>query len=215
MHSIQSPLYLGDMNPSHHDPVQLAVVVGSTRPGRRARSVADLVSERAQTHLGGRAVVEIVDVADAGLPLLDEPMPAAIGAYEHPHTKRWSGTVARFDGFIFVTPEYNHSMPAALKNAIDFLFSEWNDKAAGFVSYGLNGGTRAVEHLRLTLSEVKVACVRSQVALGLFTDFDIPDMTEPGTVTPADHHTDVMNRMFDEVVDWSAALRDLRERAGS
>jgi NAD(P)H-dependent FMN reductase len=66
---------------------------------------------------------------------------------------------------VIVTPEYNHSAPAALKNAIDFLFAEWNDKAAGFISYGLNGGTRAVEHLRLVMAEVKVACVRTTVAL--------------------------------------------------
>jgi NAD(P)H-dependent FMN reductase len=187
---------------------KLAVITGSTRPGRRATQVAEWVRNRATAHLGH--AVDVVDLADLALPLLDEPTPAAIGNYRHPHTKRWAGIVGSFDGFVFVTPEYNHSMPAALKNAVDFLFAEWNDKAAGFVSYGINGGTRAVEHLRLTLAEVKVACVRTQVSLGLFTDFDIPDMAEPGTFTPAEHHDGILARMLGEVVEWSAALRPLR-----
>ncbi|TDP96501.1 NADPH-dependent FMN reductase [Labedaea rhizosphaerae] len=190
--------------------LRLAVITGSTRPGRRATQVAEWVRERAAAHLRERAEVVVLDLADLDLPLLDEPLPAAIGDYRNPHTKNWARLVGSCDGFVFVTPEYNHSMPAALKNAIDFLFAEWNDKAAGFVSYGLNGGTRAVEHLRLTLAEVKVACVRSQVSLGLFTDFDLSDMAEPGTLTPAAHHDDILRRMLDELVDWSTALRPLR-----
>jgi NAD(P)H-dependent FMN reductase len=197
------------------DSLRLAVVTGSTRPGRRATLVAEWVRDHALAHLGARADLAVVDLADLELPLLDEPVPAAIGEYRNPHTKRWARLVDSFDGFVFVTPEYNHSMPAALKNAIDFLFAEWNDKAAGFVSYGLNGGTRAVEHLRLTLAEVKVACVRSQVTLGLFTDFDIPDMSDPGTLAPVDRHDAILARMLDELVDWSTALRSLRDRTGS
>ncbi len=189
---------------------RIAIIVGSTRPQRRARLVADWVRDGAEKHLHGRATVEIVDLADYHLPLLDEPLPAAIGAYTKPHTRRWAEQIASYDGFVFVTPEYNHSVPAALKNAVDFLFSEWNDKAAGFVSYGLNGGVRAVEHLRLTLAEVKVACVRSQVALGLFTDFDIPDIQQPGRLTPAPHHDEILERMLAEVRDWSEALGSLR-----
>ncbi len=195
--------------------IRIAIITGSTRPARRGALVTDWIRDLASdhvTHTDRRVEFEVVDVADAGLPLLDEPIPAAIGDYRHGHTKRWATRIAGFDGFIFVTPEYNHSMPASLKNAIDFLFVEWNDKAAGFVSYGLNGGTRAVEHLRNTLAEVKVACVRSQVALGLFTDFDFDDMAEPGTLTPADHHNDVATRMMDEVIDWATALQPLRSR---
>lgn len=201
-------------SPTHaHAPLRLAVIVGSSRPGRRSRLVADWVADEARTHLRDRAVCDIVDLADIDLPLLDEPMPAAIGDYRHEHTREWARTIASYDGYVLVTPEYNHSMPAALKNAIDYLFAEWNDKAAGFVSYGLTGGTRAVEHLRLTLAEVKVACVRSQVSLNLFTDFDLPDMTQPGTLTPGEHHATVLYRMLDEVCDWATALRSLREPA--
>lgn len=154
---------------------------------------------------------EIVDLAAVGLPLLDEPVPAAIGDYRNEHTRQWAERIASFDGFIFVTPEYNHAIPAALKNAIDYLFAEWHDKAAAFVSYGLNGGVRAVEQLRMTLAEVKVACVRSQVALGLFTDFEISDMTEPGTFTPARHHLPALERMLGELDDWTRALSTLRQ----
>lgn len=192
--------------------MRIAIVVGSTRPGRRGDQVARWVLEqaRARTPVEAGVEYELVDLAEFGLPLLDEPVPAAIGDYRHEHTRRWSERVASFDGFVFVTPEYNHAMPAALKNAIDYLFAEWNDKAAAFVSYGLNGGVRAVEQLRLTLAEVKVACVRSQVALGLFTDFAITDMTEPGTFTPAEHHLSVLDRMLGELAAWADALAVLR-----
>lgn len=115
------------------------IVVGSTRPGRRGEGVAlwvrDIAARRSD------ATFELVDIADFGLPLLDEPAPAAMGPpYRHEHTRRWAATIASFDGFVFVTPEYNHSTCAALKNAIDFLYVEWTDKAAAFVSYGVSGG---------------------------------------------------------------------------
>jgi NAD(P)H-dependent FMN reductase len=195
--------------------VRIAIVMGSTRPNRRVDQVARWVSESAgrRTPAGHDTSYALVDLADFDLPLLDEPQPAAIGGYRNTHTKRWAEAVSSFDGFIFVTPEYNHSLPAAVKNAIDYLFSEWNDKAAGFVSYGLHGGVRAVEHLRLTLGEVKVACVRSQVALSLFVDFELTDMTQAGIFRPADHHIKILDRLFDEVEEWSAALRTLREPA--
>lgn len=195
-------------------PLRIAIVVGSTRPRRRATAVAEWVLTRSRDHFRGRPVeVELVDIADARLPLLDEPVPAAIGEYCRDHTRRWAETVASFDGFVFVVPEYNHSVPAALKNAIDFLFTEWNDKAAGFVSYGVDGGIRAVEHLRLTLAEVKVACVRTQVALGLFSDFEIDDVRQPGRLAPGAHRERVLVRMLDEVVAWAQALRPLRDAA--
>jgi NAD(P)H-dependent FMN reductase len=194
---------------------RIAIIVGSTRPRRRAGLVAGWVAEVATRHLpgSGNTTVEVVDLRNHELPLLDEPVPAAIGDYAHAHTRTWARTIASYDGFIFVTPEYNHSMPAALKNAIDYLFAEWNDKAAGFVSYGLHGGTRAVEHLRLALAEVKIACVRTQVALSLATDFDVTDMTQPGTLSPANHQEPALTRLIDEVESWSQALAPLRAPA--
>jgi NAD(P)H-dependent FMN reductase len=191
---------------------RIAIIVGSTRPRRRAGLVAGWVAEAAGRLQpgGGDTIFEVVDLAGFALPLLDEPAPAAIGEYANAHTREWARTIAGYDGFVFVTPEYNHSVPAALKNAIDYLFAEWNDKAAGFVSYGLHGGTRAVEHLRLALAEVKIACVRTQVALSLFADFDITDMTQPGTLAPGPHQEPTVARMLGEVVAWAQALAPLR-----
>lgn len=192
--------------------IRIAIVVGSTRPGRRGDQVAAWVHDAATARpRGGTEVAyEVVDLAAMDLPLLDEPVPAALGSYRREHTRRWSEQIASFDGFVFVTPEYNHSMPAAVKNAIDYLFTEWHDKAAGFVSYGVAGGVRAVEQLRLVLAEMKVACVRSQVACSLFHDFTIAEMTEPGRFTPADHHGRTLDRMLDELIAWSQALAALR-----
>src|SRR5258705_2623913 len=99
-------------------------------------------------------------------------MPPSMGKYQQPHTKRWAAKIASLDAFVFVSPEYNHGIPAALKNAIDFLFAEWSHKAAGFVSYGGAGGARAVEQLWLVLAEVQVATVRAQLTLPMWTDFD-------------------------------------------
>jgi len=184
---------------------RIAIIVGSTRPGRTADSVARWVYDQAARR--DDAAFEIVDLADHELPHLDEPRPAILGPdYAHPHTQRWSATIASFDAFIFVTPEYNHSVPAVLKNAVDFLFHEWNDKAAGFVSYGLQGGTRAVEHLRAVMSELKIADVRTQVALSLFADFE--EMTE---LRPGAHHTPTLTRMLDELLAWGGALKQLRD----
>jgi NAD(P)H-dependent FMN reductase len=197
--------------------IRIAVIVGSTRPSRRTEVVARWVVDVARRHpavVGGEADVELVDLTDFALPLLDEPLPAIFAEYRHPHTRRWADTVAAFDGFVFVTPEYNHSVPAALKNAIDYLFAEWNDKAAGFVSHGVHGGTRAVEHLRLALAEVKVAGVRSQVALSAFTDFVIDDPTQPGSIAPEPRHEPTLWELLDELVAWSRALRSVRDGAG-
>jgi NAD(P)H-dependent FMN reductase len=126
---------------------RIAIIIGSTRPGRKAEAIAQWVLDIARKR--GDAEYELVDIAEYNLPHLDEAMPPSMGQYSKAHTKAWAEKIASFDGFVFVTPEYNHSTSGALKNAIDFLYREWNNKAAGFVSYGSAGGVRAVEHLRL------------------------------------------------------------------
>jgi NAD(P)H-dependent FMN reductase len=180
---------------------RIAIVAGSTRPNRRADRVADWVLESAQSR--GDADYVVVDLKEVGLPLLDEPEPAAIGSYRQAHTQRWSELVASFDGFVFVTAEYNHGPPAALKNAIDYLYAEWHDKAVGFVGYGMNGGLRAVEHLRQICAEVKLADVRTAVALQIADDF------ADGQIV-GDRHAPVLHRMLDEVLAWAHALSTLR-----
>jgi NAD(P)H-dependent FMN reductase len=133
-------------------------------------------------------------------------MPPARGQYTQPHTRAWSAKIASFDAYVFVTPEYNHGPSGALKNAIDFLYREWNNKAAGFVGYGGAGGTRAVEQLRLVMGELLVADVRAQVALSLSTDFE-----NYTTFKPAPSQERSVNIMLDQVVAWGGALKTLRK----
>jgi len=122
------------------------IIVASTRENRVGRIIGDWVLEAARA--AGRFDVELIDLKEVGLPLFDEPNHPRLGQYQHDHTKRWSATVARADGFVFVTPEYNHSYPASLKNALDYLSNEWKYKPVGFVSYGgAAAGTRAITAL--------------------------------------------------------------------
>ncbi|HWP55482.1 MAG TPA: NAD(P)H-dependent oxidoreductase [Pyrinomonadaceae bacterium] len=153
------------------------------------------------------AEFELVDIKDFNLPLLDEPIPPSMGQYSKPHTKAWAAKIAFFDGYVFVTPEYNHGISGALKNAIDFLFAEWNNKAAGFVSYGGAGGARAVEHLRMVLAEVQIATVRNQVLLSMFNDFENFSVFKPDS-----RHEKSVNAVFDQVIAWGGALKTLREK---
>src|SRR6266436_7726839 len=150
--------------------IKTAIVIGSTRPGRKAETVARWVYDIAKKR--DDAEFEIVDIKDFNLPMLDEPMSPMMGQYSQPHTMAWAAKIATFDAFVFVTPEYNHSTSGALKNALDFLYREWINKAAGFVGYGGAGGTRAVEQLRLVMADVQIATVRNQVLLSMFTDFE-------------------------------------------
>ena len=145
--------------------LKIAIIIGSTRPGRNGVAVANCVYDVALKR--SDAEFELVDIKDFDLPLLDEPMPPVMGQYSKPHTKVWAAKIDSFDGYVFVTPEYNHGTSGALKNAIDFLFAEWNNKAAGFVSYGGASGARAVEQLRLNLAEVQMATVRLQVLFSI------------------------------------------------
>ena len=183
--------------------LKVGIIIGSTRPGRKAEAVAHWVHEIAVKRPD--ASYEVVDIATFHLPHLDEPMPASMNQYSKPHTKEWAKKIDGLDAFVFVTPEYNHSTSGALKNAIDFLFREWNDKAAGFVSYGAMGGVRAVEHLRLVLGELKVADVRAQVTLSLFSDFEHFTTFKPGP-----RQEGAVHAMLDDLVAWGRALQPLR-----
>src|SRR5271157_3286388 len=183
--------------------LKIAIVVGSTRPGRKADVVAQWVHGIAKKRK--EAEFEIVDIKDFSLPLLDEPMPPSLGQYTKPHTKAWAAKIDGFDAFVFVTPEYSHGPTAALKNALDFIYKEWNNKAAGFVGYGSMGGARSVEQLRLNLAELQVATVRAQVMLSLFTDFE-----NYTTFKPAPMHEQYVNTMLDQLIAWGGALKTLR-----
>ncbi len=178
--------------------IRIAIILGSTRPGRNGEAVARWVYEIAQQR--SDAEFELVDIKDFNLPLLDEPVPPSLGQYTKEHTKAWSAKIDSFDAYVFVTPEYNHGTSGSLKNAIDFLYKEWHNKAAGFVGYGSALGARAVEHLRLVMGELQVAVVRAQVGLSLFTDFE-----NFSVFKPAAHHEKSVNAMFDQVIAWGGA----------
>lgn len=180
---------------------RIVIITGSTRPGRKADTVARWVHQTAQHH--GGADYDLISLADLDLPRFNEPIPPIAARYEHEHTRAWAETVAGYDGYVFVTPEYNHSIPGALKDALDYLYAEWNDKAAGFVSYGVLGGVRAVEHLRLICAELKIAGVRTQVALNL-------DDIHEGAVHASQHQHDTLRTMLEEVGTWARALQALR-----
>ena len=182
---------------------RIGIILGSTRPGRNGEAVAQWVLDQAQRR--DDAEFELVDLLDFDLPHLDEAIPPSMGQYAHQHTLEWAAKIASFDGYVFVTPEYNHSTSGALKNAIDFLYAEWNNKAAGFVGYGSAGGARAVEHLRLIVGELQIADVRAQVAFSLATDFE-----NYSVFKPAEYHQGTVQTMLDQVVAWSGALASLR-----
>jgi NAD(P)H-dependent FMN reductase len=150
----------------------------------------------------------LLDLRDYPLPHLDEPLPPSRGQYQNDQTKQWAATIVSFDGFVIVTPEYNHGTSGVLKNAIDYLYAEWNNKAVGFVSYGTAGGARAVEHLRLVSGELQMADVRQQVVLSLMTEFENYSVFKPG-----DYNLPALNTMLDQVIAWSTALAPLRHTA--
>lgn len=182
--------------------IRIGIIIGSTRPGRAGEAVAKWVFEQSKKRQD--AAFELVDLLDYNLPILDEPYPAAMQQYTKDHTKKWAAKIAEFDGFIFVTPEYNHATSGALKNALDYLYQEWTNKAAGFVSYGAIGGARAVESLRPIMSQLKIADIGDQVMLSLFTDF------KDGAFTPDPRHEKSLEGVFDQVIAWSTALKTLR-----
>lgn len=182
--------------------LRIAIILGSTRPVRKGEPIAHWVHEQAQ---GREARYDLLDLADFALPVLDEPKSASGGEYEHEHTKRWSAAVAPYDGYIFITPEYNRSYSGALKNAIDYLYQEWNNKAVAFVGYGARGGFRAVEHLRSLAAELQLADIRLQLAFSLMTDFENFSVFKPG-----EQQAKLAADMFDQLESWAGALKPLR-----
>ncbi len=184
--------------------LNLAVILGSTRPGRNGAVVAEWVMQKAADRTGAR--YELVDLLDWPLPHMDEPIPPVMGQYAGEHTKAWAAKIAEFDGFVLVTPEYNHSTSGVLKNAIDYIYAEWNNKAAAFVGYGTIGGARAIEHLRGVMSGMQVAHVSQQLSFSMFTDFE-----DWSSFTPGPQHDEAAGTLFDQLEGWSTALKTWRD----
>lgn len=185
--------------------LRVGVIAGSTRPVGQAKVIAEWVCADPVPSLD----LVLVDLADVGLPLLCEPAPAASGRYDQPATRSWSQLVAGFDAFVLVTPEYNHSTSAVLKNALDHLYQEWRDKPVAFVGYGVGGGTRAVEHLRAITAELGMPGVGPQVSIDLRADY------AAGSLGPRSFQPAARTRMLDQLADWATALRAARSRSAS
>jgi NAD(P)H-dependent FMN reductase len=174
--------------------MKLAIIIGSTRQGTLGKPIAEWVLSQSKN----RSVhYEIVDVATFQLPLFGE-----VDATEQKNA--WQSTLASFDGFIFLTAEYNHTITGSLKNALDYALEQWFDKPAAIVSYGYAGGARAAEHLRSILGALGVADIRQHVLVNLNTEF------HDQTFTPAAHQVKLLEKLFVDLERWAKALKTIR-----
>ncbi|GGA89587.1 NADPH-dependent FMN reductase [Ornithinibacillus halotolerans] len=185
------------------EPLKVAVVLGSVREGRNGAAVANWMLNFAKNRNDESVVYELVDLANYNIAFLGSKKSQTEEAQAN--AKAWSEKMASYDGYIFVTPEYNHAIGGALKNALDYLNPEVNNKVAGFVGYGSLGGTRAHENLRLILGELQVADVRTAVTFSLISDFE-----NMSVFKPADYHADNANEMLNQVITWGRAFKELR-----
>ena len=182
----------------------LKIVIASTRPGRAGAPVGAWVQQIARDH-GGFAV-EVLDLAAIGLPFVDEPSHPFLRNYEHEHTRAWSAQVDAADAFVFVTPEYNYGFCAPLKNALDFLFFEWQYKPVGIVSYGgVSGGTRGAQMLKQVLDGLKLSPVFDNVYIPF-----VQELVADGRLNAGPIHEQAAEKMLDELARMEEALRGLR-----
>jgi NAD(P)H-dependent FMN reductase len=187
---------------------RLQIIVASTRPGRAGLPIGQWVRDRAVEH--GAFEVELVDLAEVNLPFLDEPKHPRFGEYVHQHSKEWSARIAAGDAFVFVMPEYNHGYNAPLKNAIDFLYAEWQHKPVGFVSYGgVAAGTRAVQAIKPILAALKMTPAVEAVPIPFFGQL----MSAEGQFQGTDALGQAVVGMLNELKRLDALLRPSRRPA--
>ncbi|MFB9775013.1 NADPH-dependent FMN reductase [Brevibacterium otitidis] len=183
---------------------RIGVIAGSSRPGALNPQVVDWISQQ----LTNRGVeFEVVNFMDFGLPLLDEEIPSGAHNYQNAHTKKWAAAIAPFDAYIVVTPEYNHSIPGALKNALDYVAVEFANKPIAFSSYGADKGVRAVEAWRLVFSNHRAATVRHTASFSIFTDF------ADGVFAPTEVSVQPFGSMLADLLAWSEGFKLVRAKA--
>jgi NAD(P)H-dependent FMN reductase len=195
-----------------NEPLRIGIVLGSTRVGRFVDRPAEWLLGIARRREG--ATFELVDLRDYPMPFFDEPRSPLRGPPQNEVARRWARKVGELDGFVFVTAEYNHSIPAALKNALDYVYAEFNRKPAAFVGYGNAGGARAIEQLRLMLVELQVAPLRSAVHIG--RDDFVGLLMNGKTFGDFPHLAQAAETMLDELLWWGTTLSAGRatERSG-
>lgn len=186
--------------------LRILVITGTIRHGRISRKLADWYILNASNYRSD-IEFELLDIADLNLPLFNEPLSPQLHQYS-PMQKELAAKVDTADGFIFVTAEYNHAPPGSLKNFLDYLYTEWNYKAAAFLGYGVNGGVRSIEHLVQILTELRTASIRDHI---LVTDINSAIDTVSGKVKP-EHIRGHITKQLDELAHWSYALRALRQQ---
>ena len=181
----------------------IGIILGSTRPGRLGAQVAGWVHEEASRR--SDADFEIIDLADFHLPLFDQAVAPAMGGTGGAEVQAWVSTIEALDGFVFVTPEYNHQLPAALKNAVDFVYAGWANKAAAIVSYGVAGGSGSAAPRRQLCGLLGMADVPAHVSLHLASDFE-----SYSRFTPDQRRGHALDGLLDQVVAWTSALEPMR-----
>ena len=182
--------------------MKIGIIVGSIREGRLGLQIGEWIKQQADVR-GRAADYVLIDLKGFDVPLFTSathPMMAK-KHYDDARVQAWSDAIDACDAFIFVTPEYNHSVPGAFKNAFDSLGPEWTGKAVGFVSYGAESGVRAVEAWRPIVANFQMVDVRQQVSLSTFGEFD-------GTqVTPNDRRPGEAKTLFGQLEKMTTALR--------
>lgn len=183
---------------------KLTVILASVRAGRIGESVAQWFMARVQTH--GKFDAQLVDLKDVNLPLLSEPNHPRLRKYEQDATKAWSATIAASDAFVFVTPEYNYTMPPTLVNALDHLFHEWSYKPCAFVGYGgVSGGLRAIQTAKLMVTSFKMVPMLEAVSIAF-----VAQLMENGVFKGTELAEKAVPVMLDELLRWAEALKPLR-----
>jgi NAD(P)H-dependent FMN reductase len=186
---------------------KIGIVVGSTRPNRFADKPTEWIAKIAGAR--GDIEVEVVDLRDYPLPFFNEAMSPAWGPSQDATAQKWQRKVAEFDGFIFIAAEYNRGPTAALKNAIDYAYTEWNKKPVTFVGYGGVGGARAVEQLRLNAIEVQMAPTRAGVHI-LLPDY-LAVVQQGKKLEELAHLHQSAEQALDQLVWWTKALKAARD----
>ncbi len=184
----------------------LSIIIASTRPGRKGPAIASWALQVARQHTEFNT--ELIDLAETDLPMMNEPGHPRMGKYQHPHTINWSAVVEKADAFIIVTPEYNFSFPASLKNAIDYLHNEWAYKPVAFVSYGgVAAGTRAVQQLKQVVTALKMMPIPENVNIPMFFKY----FDDKGNFNADEILSKSANAMIEELLKWSRAMKGMRQ----
>lgn len=178
--------------------MKIGIISGSVREGRNASQVTEWIYNYAQTRNNEGVVYEVVELADYDLPLMGAKVPAEYAETAQQSIQAWSEKMASFDAYIFVTPEYNHAVGGALKNATDYLKPEVANKPAALVGYGSLGGARAHENMRIILAELSVPTVRTTVNFSLITDFENMSVFQPNA-----YHEANAEGMISELLAWA------------